>query len=199
MNDPENPPLASRAGWVARFEPLRHLWPAAAPYLSAGALILCLGFWAGLYAAGPQPRQNEPLMLTEGGSLIARGALHAALETQVSLMPYAGDQASAPPAAAEPGLAPLQTFRATSGLVCREYASALSGGEPSHGVACRKDGRWVIKMHLAAEEKDVPDKYGRPGGQAERMLNSYIRQVRLGDSLPSEKEEALIAANWDEF
>src|SRR4029079_15980178 len=96
-------------------------------------------------------RATGPIQ-ARGGDLYAAATLNDALDTQL---------ASSPSGDIRVGL----TFRDRTGAICRSFP-----GPSSSGLACRHDGRWVLKGLLAAPEGQSSD-YRMAGGQNPALSN----------------------------
>jgi hypothetical protein len=160
--------VVQRRAWTLRE------WSAIAATLVIGALLGPLVF---RYSASP-PIEPVP------NGWVAAGYLDAALSTQVS---GGGGDAGA---AARIGM----TFRAAAGEYCRTFT--LRGGEG--GLACRRAGRWSVKLL-----EDPGTGLAGDGGfrQASSSLSpamlDAITSLGAGDSLTADEERQRVGRGWD--
>lgn len=166
-------PLAARR----TREPARR--PAWSPReWSAIAATLLLGTLLGATLFGTSG--NLPVE-TAGGRLVARGALDAALSTQLA--------GTAPERATQVGL----SFRAADGAFCRTFG--LPDG--SAGLACRRDGRWAVQLLDGSGTPAQPGAYRQAGSSLSPALLGAIDALGAGEALTPEQEQQQVRGGWD--
>jgi hypothetical protein len=139
-------------------------WGAMAASVAAGLLI----------GAGVMNTQQPLITATQSG-LAARGALYAALETQL-----ASDEAQA----VRIGL----SFRAEDGRYCRTFD--LTRGETS-GLACRNADGWAVAMTAqSATGGEI-----RMAGASQHIL-AAVEAMMDGEPLDTEAERQMRDAGW---
>jgi hypothetical protein len=117
---------------------------------------------------------------SQGGSLVARGALAEALNTQL-----ASNQA--PDAAVRIGL----TFKSGDGSYCRSfYSSRLQ----TAGLACRNGGQWQLPVTSKAVDGSGEN---RPAsGLDDPALLQAIEARMSGEALDAQGETAAMSGGW---
>ncbi len=166
-------------------------WPALTrPRFAAAALMLIAAFlggriWENFVAVPPATR----ILFSETGPLLASGALREALETR----PSPGGGGEGAPVAA------LQTFRASGGAFCREYAAQNEGRAAARGVACRQpDGEWAVSLHIAnAGGPPSQGGYAPAGGGLRQTLETYMHEIMDGNPLTPDEEKRAIGSRWN--
>jgi hypothetical protein len=164
-------PAPRAARWRLRWRWFE--WGALAASLALGALI---GSLVALETRAP--------IGTEGGQLVARGALARALTEQL--------------AAAPPDDAPVRiglSFVSKAGEYCRTFA--LASATPLAGLACRSDDRWRVQVVAAGEAAAVAPGGYRPA--ATELPSAVLRAVDeaiAGTALDAEAERAARDRGW---
>ncbi len=142
-------------------------WGAMAASLALGAVIS----WKLLSPA-------EPLMTASNGSLVARGALAAALARQL-----AGTQTEADPVRI--GL----SFETRDGHFCRSFQLRDAG---TAGLGCRIAGEWRIPVTTEAAAGDLRQAASPPPA----VLQAIEARI-AGEALDATGEEKARDAGWD--
>ena len=93
---------------------------------------------------------------------------------------------------------PVQTFQDRTGRYCREYAVTAAPGAGAVGIACRNNTtRWSIEIHTAQRSGTKGTQSYRPAsGKGIARLNALVAEIREGDSLDLDQEEAAIRQGW---
>lgn len=116
---------------------------------------------------------------TEQGRLVARGELDTALSTQLS---------GAASTATRIGL----SFRAGDGAWCRSFNLR----EGSAGLACRRQGRWVVQL-LDGSPLAAGTDYRQAASSLSPAMVNAITALGGGDALSAEEEQQQLRAGWD--
>lgn len=149
-----------RAEKRARFTPMH--WGAI-----AASLILGL-------ALGTQPWRAPSDVASDGSTLVASGALEAALDTQL-----AGDQR------ADARVRILLSFRDRAGRACRSFESAALAG-----IGCRSGDGWTLERTMkGSRQTDY-----RQAGSGE--LAAAASAMMAGEPLDDAAESKARAADW---
>jgi hypothetical protein len=169
---------ARSKGSVARVPKLR-----APAWLQWGALAASLVI-GGLVGFMLLRSPDTELIATQGGHLVARGALAQALSDQLASTPSAGSL-----------LHIGVSFRAKSGGYCRTFI--LRAGSALGGLACREGETW--RLHTLAESAQGVGADGgyQPAGSAlpPAVLTAVAGQI-AGDPLDAAGEAAARKRNW---
>jgi hypothetical protein len=136
------------------------------------AAVLAVGILVGTLI----PHQATAPIEAQNGKLYATSALDKALSTQLASAPE-GDTRIA------------LTFRNRAGAICRSFT-----GPSSSGLACREDGRWVLKGLLAAPEGQSGD-YRMAGG-ANPALSNLVDSTIAGVPFDAAQERAARDHGW---
>jgi len=146
-----------RPRWSARE------WGAMAASIAAG-LVLGVGFMG----------RPAPMIATESGALVARGALAHTLDAQL-----ASDEAGA----VRIGL----SFRADNGAYCRTFD--LTNADTS-GLACRAGDGWTLAMVAANPQTEI-----RTAGATPEILAAVEARI-VNDPLDAESEISARNNGW---
>jgi hypothetical protein len=167
----EPPPAHLVAAATVANDPVRRRaarlgpWAAVAASLVVG-LIVGRGFLA---PRGP--------IVERGGALVADGQLATALTSQLS---------------AQPGVVKVGlTLKTPQGRYCRTFESRL---DRLAGVACRQDGRWVIRT-VTAWRPPVETAYRQAASDTPPEVLATVDALS-GQSLDAEAERAARDAGW---
>lgn len=164
---------------VAR-RPLRAVRDWRWPEWGAIAASVLVGVLAGRFVGG---EVAEPLASGPNGALVARGALAAALSTQL---------ASSPPgdAAVRVGI----SFVARSGPYCRSFVMA----QPSRlaGLACREGGQWQVQLVAPAGHDEAVGGYRSAGAALPPALLRVIDERIAGAPLDAAAEADAARRGW---
>lgn len=149
---------------------------------SAVAAALVVGVLVGPYVL----RASQPLpFVSEGGRVVAVGALDIALSTQPS---GAADHDAA-------GTSIGLSFRTASGQYCRTFAT-LRG--PA-GLACRERGDWVVEV-LARNPRprngSAPAGYRQGGTPFPEIIRQAVEARMVGDALTPAQELHGTEVKW---
>lgn len=125
------------------------------------------------------PREGALLVPAEDG-LLARGALEEALSAQAS-----------GPAADSDAVQVSLSFQATDGRYCRAFS--LSSG--IDGLACRRNGRWLVEATGRAARGT--DEYRQAGTPLSAPVAAAISGRQQGDVLTTGEERQLLERGWD--
>lgn len=167
--------IGAARGTIVGFRPRAARVGAWAPAALAAGVALAIGFALGRPGPG-----DDGARIALGP---AQGALHAALDAQPSGATGPG------------GVATIATYRAESGLICREFETGgAASGEA--GLACRQPGgHWRVEI-LVAQERDQASgaSYAPAAGAAGDALSAMLDRLRAGPALSADEEAALLAA-----
>ena len=141
--------------------------------MAASLLLGVLLSWR-LFAPG-----DEMLMASEGGALVARGALASALDQQL-----AGTQRDT-----DPVLVGI-SFRAQDGGYCRSFTLREAA---TAGLACRVDGEWNIAVTSDAPASGDLRQAQSPPSAVLQAIEGRIS----GEPLDAAGEEAALRAGWN--
>lgn len=114
----------------------------------------------------------------EGGTMVARGALAEALETQLA-------SAQTPDSATRIGV----TFAAADGRPCRTFE-----GEAASGLACRGDSGWQLMMTAAAAGRTRGQFRQAGGGDA--LVLQAAQEIMAGEPLDADAERRARDSGW---
>ena len=165
---------------------------------TTAALLFAVGLILGLSLAGLSVNSGPGLhafMEAEGNHVWARGPLAATLEALRSNETKQWQTTSGETATAMP----ILTFKDQTGHYCREYSvDVASDDSVALGLACRNSaGRWSIVIHTAEDlTRDGDDTYRPASGSANERVNALLTQMRSGDDLSVNEEDALIRRGW---
>lgn len=137
----------------------------------AAALALGLVIGRGL------PQAGEPFALRDG-TLVARGEIAKALDTQLASARPAGEN-----------IRIVVTFRGADGDYCRAFEAGAQAA-----IACRREGGWQIQS-LRAASGNATTEY-RQAGSASAALMAEAQDMMAGDPLDAADERAAIDAGW---
>lgn len=149
----------------------RPLWQT----LTALAATLVLGLVIGRTLLAPAP--DGPIAV-EGGTMVARGELAAALDTQL---------ASAQPrdAATRIGV----TFARNDGRACRTFDS-----QAATGIACRNDSGWQVMMTAAGAGGPRADY--RQAGSENLIIQQAAQEMMAGEPYDDAAERRARDSGW---
>ncbi len=152
--------------------PARPLWQA----LTALAATLVLGLAVGRTLLAPVPVTGP--FAVEGGTMVARGELADALETQL---------ASAQPrdAATRIGV----TFANNDGRACRTFDSRAAAG-----IACRGDAGWQVMMTAAGSGGQRTDY--RQAGSENLLVQQTAQEMMAGEPYDDAAERRARDSGW---
>jgi hypothetical protein len=143
---------------------------------TALAASLLVGLFIGWRAFSPA----EPLMAAGGDALVARGALAAALDSQLASTQSPGSEVLI-------GV----TFRSRDGGFCRSFVLA---NQQTAGLACHAGGDWRI---AATEVTDVPAGQIRQAGSAlPPAIAAAIEERIAGETFDVAAERDAQASGW---
>jgi hypothetical protein len=170
---------ATRSGKVVPF-PARAARPPSPPWrarewtaMAASLVVGVLLSWRFLSPA------SEPDLVASGGSLVARGALAAALNDQL-----ASEQGG------EAGVLIGLTFPSTEGY-CRSFVVRSSG---TAGLACHADGEWRVPATSAVDLQQ--GEFRMVDTDLPAAILQAIESRRAGDVLDAEGERAARDEGW---
>lgn len=144
------------------------------PQWAAMAACLALGVIAGRIA---WPASQTDLA-QHAGTLVAQGRLDAALTRQL---------------AAEPGVVKVGlSFRAADGRYCRTFQSAP---DRLAGLACRGDGRWIVRT-VTASAPTAEAAYRTAGDETPPEVLAAVDQALAGEPLDAKAERAARDHGW---
>jgi hypothetical protein len=143
--------------------------------------VLLAGFGAGILVnRAPTTKAENLVSTTSGGSLVAHGALRAALE-------------GTPSGGKEPVRVRL-SFKGKEGF-CRQYEFGLPSGGSAAGVACRDDaGIWSVPLHVTTSAPLADRGRQRPAGVG--AVEKGVQDLMQGDAFDATEERQLIARGW---
>lgn len=139
--------------------------------LTALAATLVLGLALGRTLDAPGP------IGVEGGTLVARGALAEALETQLA-------SAQPPDAATRIGV----SFRSGDGRLCRTFDS-----ETASGLACRNETGW--QMLMTGTGTAARGQF-RQAGSGDPLVLQAAQEVMAGEPLDADAERRARDSGW---
>ncbi len=164
---------ADRSPRPGRARPVWSAW-------SAMAASLLIGVFAG---RALWPGTPADAWASEGGRLLARGALERALTGQTG-----------GPAAAPDGVGLPISFAAVDGRYCRGFVLAR---EALAGLACRDGARWQVELLAAAPDRGTPPGGVRPAASALPEVLLHAIEMRMaGEPLDAAGERAAQARGW---
>ena len=93
-------------------------------------------------------------------------------------------------------LTPTMTFAGRDGGFCRQFVLA-GAKQAAAGVACRQDGRWLIKA-LAPQSPPAaaPGGYSLAAGPENDGLDLALAKLKHGDALSEAAEAAVMHSGW---
>jgi hypothetical protein len=124
---------------------------------------------------------GDPLVAASNGSLVARGALARALDSQLA-------STQRPEDPVQIGL----TFLGQDGSYCRSFALKRAA---TAGLACRVSGEWRIPVTAAAAS---PEAGVRQASSPPPAVLSAIEARIAGDALDAAGEERARLGGWDQ-
>jgi len=148
--------------------------PASRRWVMGGALAASLAL--GLVLGTQLPSGGD--IGTEGGKLVARGALDKALTHQL-----ASAQAEAP-------VRILVSFKAQDGRYCRGFEQG-----PTAGIACRIGRDWAVVQTQSGREAAPGGQYRQAGSHATAIL-AAAQDMAEGGALDSAAEKAARDGGW---
>ena len=155
----------------------RHRW--SWPEWTSIAASLLVGLVLG--RAALQSSQSN-LVATEGGRVLAAGALAAALAEQTG--ESTGDSV------VDIGL----SFRSKAGEYCRTFTAHREGALA--GFACRESDRWRVHALMQADPKASGGDYRMAGAQLPSPIIQAVEQTIQGDALDATEEAAARERGW---
>jgi negative regulator of sigma E activity len=132
-----------------------------------------LGVLLGVQFAG---RGGDASLSVRDGRLVAGGPIEQALSTQLA-------RTSGSPVAVQ------LSFVDRGGAYCRTFSTAAVAG-----LACRRDGQWVVETLVAAEGK--ADGAVRQASTSPRAVLDAVDQSIAGDALDAERERQARDHGW---
>jgi hypothetical protein len=153
------------------------------------AILAHLPQWAAMAACvavgvflGRGVTERGPLAAASDGTLVARGALAAALSRQT---------------AGQGGVAPIKiglSFRTADQRYCRTFASP---GDRLAGVACRDGDRWAARMTTAYQASigGAPE-YRTAASETPPAVLAAVDSLIVGEPLDAAGEAAAKARGW---
>lgn len=157
---------------VAAPRPARPLWQG----LTALAATLVLGLAVGRTLLAPAPAAGP--FAVEDGTMVARGELAAALDTQL---------ASAQPQGAATRIG--VTFANNDGRACRTFDSAAAAG-----VACRTGSTWQVMMTAAGSGQQRSDY--RQAGSENLLVQQAAQEMMAGEPYDDAAERRARDSGW---
>jgi hypothetical protein len=149
---------------------------------SVGAAALVTGVMVGPYVL----RSSQPLpFVSEGGRVVATGALDVALSTLRS------GEKSADPSGTSIGM----SFRTAMGQYCRTFAM-LRG--PA-GIACHERTEWVIEVlarNPRPRDGSAPDGYRQAGTPFPEVIRQALPLRKAGEPLTEAEESRAMNFHW---
>jgi hypothetical protein len=157
---------------MAAARPVRPVWQS----LTALAATLVLGLAVGRTLLAPAPAVGP--FAVEGGTMVARGELAAALDSQL---------ASAQPrdAATRIGV----TFANNDGRACRTFDSAAAAG-----IACRTGATWQVMMTAAGSGPQRADY--RQAGSENLLVQQAAQEMMAGEPYDDAAERRARDSGW---
>lgn len=171
----EEAPERLRAMLAPKIVPLAPVRAARRPMwqtFTALAATLVLGLAIGRTLTAPGP------IGVEDGTLVARGALAEALETQLA-------SAQADGAATRIGV----SFAGSDGRLCRTFESAAAAG-----LACRGEAGWQLVM-TAAPSGAMRGQY-RQAGSGDALVLQAAQEIMAGEPLDAAAERRARDSGW---
>jgi anti-sigma factor RsiW len=169
----------------------RKVAPKAAPaprpaWVQWSALAACLAIGV-ILARGLGGIGTSPMIADHHGTLMADGALSAALNQQV-----AGSQA-APDQAVKIGV----SFHSNEKLLCRTFQ--VVRGDGLAGLACRAPGGWQVRVAAAAPAHGVAASgYRTAASTLPAAVSATVDALIVGSPLDAQAEAAAKAKGWRE-
>lgn len=156
---------------VVSFAPARRARPMWQTFAAlAATLVLGLALGRTLTAPGP--------IGIERGTMVARGALADALETELA-------SAQAPDAATRIGV----TFNGADGRLCRTFDGAAASG-----LACRNEAGWQLMM-TAAGSGGRQNEF-RQAGSGNPLVLQAAQEIMAGEPLDAAAERRARDSGW---
>ena len=150
--------------------------------LSAVAATLVMGVMLGPYVM----RASQPLpFVSEGGRVVAIGALQTALMDQLSGTASTGAE----------GATIGMSFHTANGQNCRTFA--MNPGPA--GLACRERGDWVVEVlarNPRPRDGSAPDGYRQAGTPFPEVIRQAVEARIDGEPLDSAQEKQMAARSW---
>jgi anti-sigma factor RsiW len=151
---------------------VRPLWQ----NLTALAATLVLGLAIGRTLLAPAPATGP--IAVEGGTMMARGELAQALDTQLA-------SAQAQGAATRIGV----TFANNDGRACRTFDSQAAAG-----IACRNDSGWQVMMTAAGSGRQQTDY--RQAGSENLLVQQAAQEMMAGEPYDDAAERRARDSGW---
>ncbi len=158
-----------------RRENARRRW--SLPEWSAMAACLVVGLFL-----GHQLLRSPTPFAMEGGGLVARGSLAAALSTRLASEP------------ANDSVRVALSFRDRDGRYCRTFA--LGEGDAVAGLACRENDSWRVQVMARAAGKIGGDGYRMAGGDLPASVLQAVQERISGEPLDAAGETAARRNHW---
>lgn len=158
--------------WWLRNRFLDHAFPRL--LLPAGGA-LAIGL-----ALGVMLRPTTYVSLGQSGTLVAKGPLDLALNTQLASMGYRGK-----------GPRIGISFRNKAGHDCRTFS--LNG---TSGLACHQDDAWVIGLLVKSTPETSGSAYQMAGSAMPKALRQAVRESIKGSPFDAAAEKAARSRGW---
>ncbi len=162
------------------------------PQAIAASVALFIGFGAGNLTSRNDDTATGTYTDYAMGQISPRSPLHEALETSASNQTVRFGPEN------EASATLMATFQTAGGTYCREFtAAAPTGG--NHGIACRKNGGWIIKAVIATNAPDATDSgmFVTASDATTDPIGTMIMSMMEGDALSLSDEEKAIKGNWN--
>ncbi len=162
------------------------------PQAIAASVALFIGFGAGNLTSRNDDAATGSYTDFAMGQISPQSPLYRALETSASnqTVRFGPEE--------EASATLMTTFQTASGTYCREFAAtAPSGG--SHGIACRKNGGWIVKAVVATNTPEPADNgmFVTASDAATDPIGTMVMSMMKGDALSLNDEEKAIRGNWN--
>lgn len=144
--------------------------------------------------AGGKVASLGQLIELEENQLIARGSLQKTLENAAS----GTNSTVALSDSLQIAIGARMTFRNEAGDFCREYEITSPATEYYSGVACRADGKWVVRIQsMTAPHASGSDRIVPASGGGRLAMDAAVGALVFGAPLSHEEEAAIINDHWN--
>jgi hypothetical protein len=165
-----------------------------APALMAASLALLIGFGSGFLMRGWEGATTAPTIAV--GPVAKDTALATLLEKSPTGSPLAiGETADAT------SLVVATTFKDRNGRPCREFEAmrgpASAGSVTAVGVACRDEGRWIVRGLVAlASESTAPSSITPSSNETKDALDALLTALGATPAMTPAEEAQILERAW---
>jgi hypothetical protein len=163
------------------------------PALMAASLALLIGFGSGFLLRGPQETTAPTIAI---GPVAKDTALATLLERSPTGSPIAIGEASH-----AKSVVVASTFKDRDGRPCREFETlrgvASTGAITAVGVACREEGRWVVRGVVAlASESAAPSGITPSSNETKDALDALLTALGATQAMTPAEEAQILERAW---